>query len=89
MERAEAHGRANPRVQAVAGRSALSYRGYDDKDFKIELKPTGHSQAPYVGILRYRESLYQCPDKSTAQCTVAETTPVTEIFRFQDGRWVY
>jgi hypothetical protein len=89
MERAEAHGRAHPRVQAVAGRPALSYRGYDDKDFQIELKTTGHAQAPYVGILRYRESLYQCADQKATQCSVAETTPVTEIFRFQNGRWVY
>jgi hypothetical protein len=89
MERAAAHERANPRVQTVAGRSAPSYRSYDANALKIELKPTGQSAVPYVGILRYRESLHQCADRTATQCTVAETMPVTEIFRFQNGRWVY
>lgn len=63
-----------------------SYRGYDD-DFKIELKPTGSATAPYVGLLRYREQ--QCAPGSDSSCKVASTTQVTEIFRFQGGRWIY
>lgn len=45
--------------------------------FETELKPTGSRQAPWVGLLRYCE---QTPSKSTI---------VTEIFRFQAGKWVY
>jgi hypothetical protein len=33
--------------------------------------------------------MYTCSDAKATRCSVASTTPVTEIFRFQDGRWVY
>jgi hypothetical protein len=78
MAAAEAHSKK----QASGG----AYRGYDD-DFKVELKPTGSSAAPYVGLLRYRE--HQCAAGSGSGCKVTSTTQVTEIFRFQGGRWVY
>ena len=78
MEDAEAGNRA----RAQGG----SYRGYDD-DFKIELKPTGNTTAPYVGLLRYQE--HQCAPGSGSTCNVASSTAVTEIFRFQGGRWIY
>jgi len=63
-----------------------SYRGYAD-DFKVELKPTGSTAAPYVGLLRYEER--QCAAGGGPSCKVTGTTAVTEIFRFQGGRWVY
>jgi hypothetical protein len=78
MEAAE----ANNRAHANGG----AFRGYDE-DFKIELKPTGSASAPYVGLLRYEEQ--QCAAGSGGACSVASTTLVTEIFRFQGGRWVY
>ncbi len=77
MAAAEAHER---KVAKGAG-----YRGYDDQ-FKIELKATGSPTAPYVGLLRYQE--HQCAAGSDT-CKVTSTTAVTEIFRFQGGRWVY
>jgi hypothetical protein len=78
MAAAEAHGKAT-----AGGRA---YRGYAD-EFKIELKPTGSSAAPYVGLLRYQE--HQCAAGGGSSCKVTSTTAVTEIFRFQGGRWVY
>jgi len=78
MAAAEAHEKA----KAKGG----GYRGYDDA-FKIELKPTGSQTAPYVGLLRYQE--HQCAAGSGASCQVTSSTAVTEIFRFQGGRWVY
>lgn len=78
MSAAEAH----EKQQARGG----SYRGYGD-DFKIELKPTGSPAAPYVGLLRYQE--HQCAAGGGSGCRVLGTTAVTEIFRFQGGRWIY
>ena len=78
MAAAEAH------EKAKAGGGA--YRGYDDA-FKIELKPTGSPTAPYVGLLRYQE--HQCAAGGGASCKATSTTAVTEIFRFQGGRWAY
>lgn len=78
MSAAEAH----EKEKAHGG----AYRGYGE-DFKIELKPTGSSAAPYVGLLRYQE--HQCAAGSGSGCRVVSTTAVTEIFRFQGGRWIY
>ena len=45
--------------------------------FETELRPTGNKQAPWVGLLRYCEQ------------TASKSTIVTEIFRFQAGKWQY
>jgi hypothetical protein len=56
-------------------------------DYSIELRATGQSSAPYVGLLRYTENLVEC--SAPGQCTATAAIPVTEIFRFERGRWVY
>lgn len=70
------------------GATNLSYRGFDH-DFKTELRATGNVKAPYVGMIRYLEREYRCADSRALDCRVEKTTPITEVFRFQDGRWVY
>jgi hypothetical protein len=85
MARVESDNRAKPKL---APNGSASYRGYAD-DFQIELKPTGSSTAPWVGILRYNEMLYSCLDRVAKSCSPSKTTRVTEIFRFQGGKWVY
>ena len=88
MARLETQNRAKPNVGAHAGARVASYRGYDDA-YQIELKPTGSQSAPWVGILRYHELTYTCADQSTASCAPSKKMRVTEIFRFQGGKWVY
>jgi len=88
MARAESDNRAHPKLESSGGVTVASYRGYDD-DYKIELKPTGSTTAPWVGILRYNEFQYGCADKAAKNCSPTKTTRVTEIFRFQGGKWVY
>lgn len=84
----EENQRQNPTVRPGAANPLVTYRGYGD-DFSTELRPTGHPSAPYVGILRYSEHLYSCATVEATNCTVASTVPVTEIFRYENGRWVY
>ena len=88
MARAEGQNRTKPALQPQGGVMVASYRGYDD-NYQIELKPTGSKTAPWVGILRYHELTYTCADKSTSSCAPSKTLRVTEIFRFQGGKWVY
>jgi hypothetical protein len=88
MARLESQNRAKPTLASQSGAMVASYRGYDD-DYVVELKPTGSSTAPWVGILRYHELTYTCADKSTASCAASKKMRVTEIFRFQGGKWVY
>jgi len=88
MARVESENRAPPKLEPNGAATVASYRGYAD-DFQIQLKPTGSSTAPWVGILRYNEMLYTCADRVAKSCSTSKTTRVTEIFRFQGGKWVY
>ena len=88
MERAETQNRAKPQIRPYGSQTLITYKGYGG-DFETEIKHTGYARAPFVGILRYSEQLYTCTDTRATRCRIASTTPVTEIFRFQDGRWVY
>jgi len=88
MENNEAQNRLRPTVRPGATQSVITYRGISD-DYKVELRPTGHPNAPYVGILRYTEQVYTCSAGASSNCSVASSVPVTEIFRYQAGRWVY
>ncbi len=84
----EEQSRSRPAVKVGAIDPVFTYRGYGD-DYSIELRPTGHARAPYVGLLRYTEHVYSCASLQAQSCTVASTVPVTEIFRYRNGRWSY
>jgi hypothetical protein len=64
------------------------YKGFADQ-YRVELKPTGHPAAPWVGILRYDEHTLRCSGEGRETCRIAQRIPIVEIFRFQNGRWVY
>ena len=84
----EAEERQKPRIQRSAGKPLVIYRGYG-ADFSTQIQPTGRTAAPFVGLLQYTELLYSCSDAAATECTVASRIPLTEIFRYQDGRWHY
>jgi hypothetical protein len=84
----EARERERPRVAAGPGAAVFTYRGYGD-EFRTELRPTGEPSAPFVGLLHYTEHVYSCRDLRGGPCTLADSTPVTEIFRYRNGRWAY
>jgi hypothetical protein len=88
LEATEARNRNNHQVQSGASKDRVTFRGFGD-DISTELRPTGHPTAPYIGILRYSEQVHRCSDGETANCSVTSSVPVTEIFRYQGGRWVY
>jgi hypothetical protein len=80
--------RSNPTVKPGESEPVVTYRGYGE-DYSIELRPTGHASAPYVGLLRYTEHVYSCTNVEVKNCHIASTVPVTEIFRYQNNRWSY
>jgi hypothetical protein len=88
MQENEAQNRKNPIVQPGPSENIITYRGFDE-GFTVELRPTGHPAAPFVGILRYNEQVYSCNGVDASKCSVASSLPVTEIFRYQGGRWIY
>ncbi len=66
----------------------VTVRKYGEK-FTTELRETGLEGAEYVGILQYSESVYNCRENDIENCSEPSTVPVTEIFRYNDGRWIY
>lgn len=88
MHQAEARNRRHPKVIKSGNDKVMAYTGYGN-DIRLQLRPTGSSRAPYVGLLHYREKTFHCTDTKGRSCRVVATTPVTEIFRFQNGRWIY
>ena len=88
LEAAEIRNRKNPTVQSGPSPNRVTYRGFGE-DFSMELQPTGHPAAPYIGILRYNEEVFSCRKVVDANCSAVSSVPVTEIFRYQSGRWIY
>ncbi len=88
MAENETQNRKSPTVQPGPSENIVTYRGFGE-DFTVELRPTGHPSAPFVGILRYNEQVYSCDGVSASKCSVISSLPVTEIFRYQGGRWIY
>jgi hypothetical protein len=66
----------------------FTYRDCDE-DFAIQMKPTGNAASPFVGILSYTENVYVCRGPTRDDCELVESSPITEIFPFRDGRWQY
>ena len=60
---------------------------FASEQYTTELRPTGRAKAPWVGLLRYVDHTSVC--HQSADCSIETSTPVTEIFRYEDGRWVY
>jgi hypothetical protein len=83
-----ARNQARPRAQERTGGLAFLYRAVAD-DYDVALERTGNPSSPYVGVLRYTEQTYTCRDAGGAECTLASSQPVSEVFRFRSGRWSY
>ncbi len=73
---------------ASSGSGLVTVRKYGD-EFTTELRATGRDGAEYVGILHYSESVYNCRQNNIENCSEPSIVPVTEIFRYDDGRWIY
>jgi hypothetical protein len=57
--------------------------------YEMELRSTGSTLAPYVGVLSYCELQMQCAGGAEPSCKPMASTVVKEMFRFQAGQWVY
>jgi hypothetical protein len=88
MKKREQTNRSRPTIEKQGSRSYATYTGYAP-EWKVEVHPTGDRTAPYVGVLHYEEQRYTCRDTTTRSCSIASTTPVTEVFPYRDGAWKY
>lgn len=83
MTRLQSSGTAPP-----GPRGKLTLHEYDES-FTTEIRPTGHPVAKYVGLLRYVDRELTCAADSPTRCAITAATRVTEIFRYEDGAWIY
>jgi hypothetical protein len=79
-------------IQSTEGFSA-EYTGYLPHRY-IRVKKTESTDTPYVGILTYYEKKLRCTGKTKEEALQGpfdqvDTSPVSEIFRFTKGKWVY
>lgn len=63
-------------------------------DFSVRIKETKAKQAPYIGILKYHETLYNCTAQTCEEASAGPFTrlseyPVSEIFLYKNGKWQY
>ena len=61
----------------------------DDASRPLVFIAGGIGITPFMSMLRYVEEEHSCKDTSLTDCKVTGATNVTEIFRFQGGKWVY
>ncbi len=85
---APANGRRFLAPNAPGELEPFTYRDYGG-DFAIQTRPTGNDASPFVGILSYTENVYVCRGPTRDDCELVESSPITEIFPFRDGRWQY
>ncbi len=79
-------------VQDLRQREAKANKAGQDhtapgREWRVELRPTGRVKTPYVGILHYTENRMQC--RTAGACKRIGGNGVSEMFRFQNGKWVY
>ena len=74
------------RREARAREAGQNHTG-PGQEWRVELRPTGKARTPYVGILHFTEHHMRCSGADACQRT--SSTGVSEIFRFQNGKWVY
>jgi hypothetical protein len=93
LEHINVTNRSKPQIQAVEGGYSCCYINYGpDREFWI--KRTDSPLTPFVGFLRYSEKTLQKYGKTQEEVLkdvgkVVAETPVTEIFRYTKGKWVY
>jgi hypothetical protein len=81
---------ANPTVKlaAAGGGRPIRYTRFSE-EFVTGIKETGDKTVPYVGVLHYTELRYECSGANGKDCALVRTSPITEFFPYQNGRWVY
>ncbi|MBW2392854.1 MAG: hypothetical protein JRG95_01170 [Deltaproteobacteria bacterium] len=57
--------------------------------YRIEVERTGDPELPYLGVLRYERSMYECPKGRPVGCRLLHTRPMRHLFPFTNGRWQF
>ena len=86
------HTQDNIHVEAGNPHFTARYCSVDPSTIAVEVKMTGSSVTPYVGVLRYIESTYESSGPCAASASKGPFSPVrnrqvTEIFRFSRNDW--
>ncbi|MFP4083676.1 MAG: hypothetical protein ACLFP9_00275 [Desulfonatronovibrio sp.] len=86
------HTPENMLVEPAGSGYVARYRSIDPLSITIEVKKTDSGQTPFIGVLRYIESLHE----NMGQCRVSvldgpfrpvQKRRITEIFRYVQDSW--
>ena len=76
------------RLASSGKREPFRYRTVS-VDYRTELKSTGRPAAPFVGVLHYTETVHECQGPGRQNCRPLSTSPISEIFPYQNGEWKF
>lgn len=86
------HTPENMSVRPLGSRYVARYQSADPSSITVQVKKTDSVQTPFIGVLRYIESVHE----SRGQCRVSvldgpfhpvEQRRITEIFRYVQNKW--
>lgn len=74
------------------GSFLAKYHHFDGSTIVCRVKRTKSAKVPFVGILRYKERVYQSTGGSESECRSGDfeavrTIAVTEIFNYSNNTW--
>jgi hypothetical protein len=88
--------RLSPSRMQISKQADGSYRAryhkIDDSSLAVKVNRSSSQKIPYVGIVSYREQVYEASAESPEQCkkaqfTVKEVIPNRQIFSYKKGKW--
>lgn len=95
MDKHRLDGEARKKVQMVNGQYVATYCSVDRQSIRTSFKkPQSSSAITYVGYMRYHEVNYECSGKTKEEAMAGPfkevaRQPLTELIKYQQGRWTY
>ena len=79
-------------VKLADGSYVARYHQIDETSFESSIRRSQSKSSPFVGILSYREDVYEAHGESPASChnsdfSLVQVTPNRHIFSYSKGTW--
>lgn len=92
LNRSYIHTPENILIELAGASFVASYRRVEPSSINVEVRQTGSPRTPFIGVLRYTESVYESNGGCRIGVIDGPFSPVrhrrvTEIFRYVQNRW--
>jgi hypothetical protein len=97
MDKIDANAVCTPDRKEIVSRNGKYVARYNETEratMVAEVQTTTSAQTPYTGTIRYLENVYECEADSPEAAekgpfVPVKSTPITEIFRYTNKKWLY